>query len=180
MIDFLVRPTDGMHLVNILYLVTLMFGLCVTYFFFYFGIPWFFNTRPRRFGIRSLYALGAILISFLIIEYISFGICGAFWGNRVQHALGGGFLISYICFRALRDAGQRMDPMRFIILAGLLATALGVANEIAEFFLQLYTQAIFSDSALDTWYDLLSNTVGILCSAPLLALFLRGKSTSNF
>jgi hypothetical protein len=84
------------------------------------------------------------------------------FSNRVLHAYGGGFMAFLVCFLVVRDSKLSLTKFQFFIFSFLIVAALGVANEILEFFLQNYAGMIFSSHINDTWYDLMSNTIGSL------------------
>jgi len=79
------------------------------------------------------------------------------------------------CVLATRDARVNVDRGRFILLALLIVTALGVGNELAELALQSLTKFPFTDSLIDTWLDLLSNTTGALIAIPLIPLLYKNR-----
>jgi hypothetical protein len=83
------------------------------------------------------------------------------WGNRVQHVLGGGIAASFMCFRIIRDAELKLNRFRILVFCFLTVNALGVANELAESVLQASTGIVLSPTTVDTWLDLWSNTIGI-------------------
>ncbi len=78
-----------------------------------------------------------------------------------------------VCFLVVKDSKLPVTKFQFLIFSALIATALGVANELLEFFLQHYFGFISAASVTDTWLDLLSNTVGILlasiCFVPFIS-----------
>ena len=80
-----------------------------------------------------------------------------------------------VCFLAIKDSGVRVRKFQFLIISILVATALGVMNEILEFFLQNYFGFISSATVNDTWLDLISNTVGILIATTILTPFVDNK-----
>jgi len=88
--------------------------------------------------------------------------------NRLLHAVGGGVLVMVTCFLAARESQAKINTFQFIVFSVLVTTALGVGNEILEFFLQNVTGEMFADSIIDTWLDLTSNTVRALVAAVIL------------
>jgi len=92
------------------------------------------------------------------------------WGNRIQHAFGGGFLAYFICYRIALDLALPVDRYTFFIIAVLIVTTLGVGNELMEFVVQTTTGHIFSPDATDTWLDLASNTIGLLLASLICRL----------
>ena len=140
-----------------------------------FFFPLFFQQSLPKLNVRSLYSvLGicAVWIFFFAISEIV-GVSFEEWGNRILHAMAGGFTALLMCYVALRDSKVVITRFQFTILSFLLVTALGVGNEIAEFFGQYYTDLVFAPTINDTWLDLISNTVGALLgiavSMPFLA-----------
>ena len=96
--------------------------------------------------------------------------------NRLLHALGGGALGTLTCYLATKDSKVNITTFQFFIFSFLLVTALGVGNELLEFFLQETTGEIFSNSNIDAWLDLASNTVGaLLASAVFVPIFSKLK-----
>lgn len=137
----------------------------VTYVVFFFLLPYFFTQRRPAFGKQAAFSMLSILVLIFAIEIITAFIPDQEIGNRILHALGGGFVAFLICLFAARDTGLRISKTRFLIFSFLLVTGLGVANELLEFLLQNITQVIYSPTTTDTWLDLLSNTIGILLGA---------------
>jgi len=159
-----------------MYLIALTFGLCLSYFVFTLLFSAFFKNQFAIFNSRSLYSVILIVIASVIIFSISLSISDIELSNRVLHALGGGFLTFFVCFLAFRDSRVAIGKFQFLVFSILLVTTLGVANEILEFFLQSYFHLPFSLNPNDTWLDLISNTVGLLLGAIILAPFVGRKS----
>ncbi|MBV9829449.1 MAG: hypothetical protein JO001_27840 [Alphaproteobacteria bacterium] len=107
-----------------------------------------------------------ITILFLAITFVLvYLIPDQWWGNRVQHVMGGGITASFMCRRIIRDAELKLNRFRILIFCSLTVTALGVANELAESVLQASTGIILSPTTVDTWLDLWSNTIGIIIAS---------------
>lgn len=94
------------------------------------------------------------------------------WGNRIQHAIGGGFIAYLVCFLVARDLKLKLGWLQFVSFSFLVVCALGVANEILEFYLQNFAGMLMARSINDTWLDLISNTIGALAGA---LIFFRKK-----
>lgn len=150
-------------------------GILLSYGVLLFAVPWFFKEPLRRPGKQSVISLALILILMGVITWVVFSIPSEFWGNRIQHAFGGGFLMLFVCVRAFHDSGTRIDPIRFFLIAGMLVTTLGVASEIIEFFFQMTTPLVFADSIYDSWLDLLSNAVGATLGGLVFAPFISSR-----
>lgn len=75
----------------------------------------------------------------------------------------------------MKDSTLSISRFQFLTLSMLLVTAMGVGNEILEFFLQNYFYLISSQNPLDTWLDLISNTLGIITGALIFTPFLNLK-----
>lgn len=155
-----------------MYLLLISFGLCVTYVLLYFLFPFFFKGKTVRLTRQSLYSIIYIILLSLLIFVVSLSVTNLELGNRVLHTFGGGFLSFFTCFLVVRDSKLPINKFQFFILSFLVAIALGVANEILEFFFQQYFHIIFAATVNDTWLDLISNTVGALiagaCFTPLI------------
>ncbi|HEY4523134.1 MAG TPA: hypothetical protein VJK73_02050, partial [Candidatus Paceibacterota bacterium] len=66
-----------------------------------------------------------------------------------------------------RDIGLSIGRLRFLVVATLIVTTIGVANEHVELALQSFAHLRFAASVSDTWLDLASNTAGIVLAAAL-------------
>lgn len=148
-----------------MYLLVLTLSLCVLYIILLFLFPLFFENRVGT--VRSNALASVCIITFLSFfgYFVSFSIQDQDFSNRFLHAFGGGFLGFLTCFLAARDSKSVINKFQFFILSVLIVTALGVANEIAEFLLQNYTEMVFATTINDTWLDLASNTIGILTAS---------------
>lgn len=88
--------------------------------------------------------------------------------NRIQHAFAGGFAAFLVCYLVVRDLHIPLNQFQFVVFSTLIVTALGVGNELAEFVFQEYIPIFpfqFSETPIDTWLDLVSNTIGIVLGA---------------
>jgi len=153
--------------------MTLMFG--AAYLGLYFLMPFLLGQRPASLTRRSLYSIFLIIGLSVLVSCMARSIADPVIANRILHALGGGFLAFLTCVLATRDARVNVDRGRFILLALLIVTALGVGNELAELALQSLTKFPFTDSLIDTWLDLLSNTTGALIAIPLIPLLYKNR-----
>lgn len=156
-----------------MYLLLATAGICVSYLFLYFFSPLFFErpvSRPRGRMLGSLFLLSLLSVG---IFFATDAVGDLELGNRLLHLFGGGFLAVCMCWLVVRDADLPMTPLQFVVLAGLTATALGVCNEILEYFLQHYSSLSFAKTADDTWLDLISNLVGTVLGAVCFAPFIK-------
>lgn len=160
----------------ILYLYTITFGLCVSYFILFFLFPYFFEGGSgAKLSYRSL-------ISILIICAVSFVSCTIALsihdkeiGNRVLHIFAGGFTAFLVCFLAVRDSGLKLRRFQFFLFSTLIVLALGVLNEVIESLLQYYFNIVSVKTPVDTWLDLNSNIVGILIASICFVPFINKK-----
>ncbi len=154
------------------------FGLCLAYLLVYLLIGPFFNQPTARLTARSTYSLITIFVFSLLTFAISIYIPDLVLGNRVLHAFGGGFMAFFVCFLAARDSRVKINRFQFLLVSLLVVTALGVANEIIEFFLQYYFakyDLFFATTINDTWLDLVSNTIGILLAAAVFVPHIKKR-----
>jgi hypothetical protein len=148
---------------------------CVTYLLLFYLFPIFFNQPTSTPTVRSLKYILIIISLRIITHFISFSIPNEALGNRFLHGFGGGFLVIVMCFLIVRDTKVQISRFQFFLFAFLIATALGVANEILEFALQNTTSFIFAPTINDTWLDLVSNTVGALLGLCVFFPAIKGK-----
>ena len=158
-----------------MFILNFTIGYCLLYLGLAYLFPLFFTgRRPINVGEKiSPRVILLIIIVTLAIFSFTTRIQDPMIENRLQHALGGGFLAFFICFLAARSSGVKITRFQFFFFSFLIATALGVANEILEYFLQTYTSLHFASSVADTWLDLVSNTVGILVATAIFLPFRR-------
>ena len=140
----------------------------------------FVLSTPLFFGYARSTLSSVTWRSFLIIVGASFGVFVVVnvlgdenfgWANRVLHALGGGAMAMLVCYRAMKDAHLKISRFQFVALSLLLATAMGVANELMEFSIQTTAGIIFAPNTMDTWLDLTSNTVGMVVAGTIAWFF---------
>ncbi len=162
-----------------MYLAALAASLCLSYFALSYGLTWFFSGERARMSpqawrsvaLIAAFAIGAFLLSFHIHDKQL--------ANRFLHTFGGGVAGFLVCYLVARDSALALGRARFFIVAAAVVTAMGVGNELMEFFLQTYTPLLFSSTPVDTWLDLASNTVGILLAAALFTpLIPRGSGSA--
>lgn len=162
-----------------MYVFFVAFWLSVLYFVLSYCLAAFFEWEKPSFSVR------ASCISIFSIFAVAFGVFVAMTlvedrqlANRIEHAFGGGFLAFLVCYLVARDMGRPITRFQFLVLAFLTVTALGVANEIFEFFGQNYFGWIVAKHLNDTWYDLISNTVGALIAAALFVPLIKTKRSA--
>lgn len=138
--------------------------------------PYLLERGVRAGSIRSLLCIVALSLIFS-----SFSMLFPEWsfGNRLQHALGGGALMVFVVYRVLVDTQIRIRPLQFVVLSVLIATSAGVAYELLEFLGEMLTQMSFQSGTYDTWLDLLSNSVGALLAASIAAYAVHRESITD-
>ncbi len=143
-----------------MYIALVAAGMCATYVVLYFAAPLFFGLPVRAWSRHALLSMLAAASLVVLVYAATDTLTDLQLGNRLLHTFGGGFLGVFMCWRVARDAALPITRFQFLVLAGLVATSLGVANELTEFFLQNFSSLTFARTADDTWFDLLSNLVG--------------------
>lgn len=159
----------------LMYVLVITLGLCSSYLLFYWGITFFLENRLPKVTSKSIVSLGVIVVLSILANLLASSIDDIEFSNRIEHAVGGGVMAGLVCFLAIKDSAVSMRKFQFVVLSILLATALGVMNEILEFFLQNYFGFISADNINDTWLDLVSNTVGILFATLTFTPFVNKK-----
>ncbi len=148
-----------------MYLLLISVSLCITYCFLRWLFPLFFS-KLKNHDVRSGFVSILMIFCFSLLGYlVTYSIDDPELRNRFLHGFGGGFMALYTCYLAVKDAGINLTKIQFFIFALLVVGNLGVANEILEFALQSITGITFVSSVYDTWYDLVSNTLGSLIAA---------------
>ena len=140
-------------------------------------IPLLFNTPISIPTSRSWRSIGSIIAASFLALVTATLPTDPWWSNRLLHAIGGGVLASVVCFLAVRDSNVSLSKLQFFILNFLIVAALGVTNELAEFFLQTYFTISFATSVEDTWLDLTSNCIGTLLAGTVITVFFHQKTT---
>jgi len=156
-----------------MYFVALTVALSLSYFILHILFNLFFQGEFVAIPARAPRSVLYIAILSVIAYAISFSISNVELSNRVLHAFGGGFVSFFVCYRVVNDAKTPITKFQFFIFSALVVIAMGVANEILEFFLQNYSHFVFSRNPNDTWLDLISNTIGVLIGGFALTPFLR-------
>jgi hypothetical protein len=159
-----------------LYLAFLAVSFMLTYAALFVLFPLFFTgrlARPSGHSIVSLaLILGGLLATFVVVVLVHEH--DRVLANRVLHALGGGVLSFFVCYLVVRDTRLAIGRFQFLVFSALVVTALGVGNEILEFFFAIWLRVDFQSDGFDTWLDLISNAVGTAAGAlvfvPLLGL----------
>ncbi len=158
-----------------MYIAILTIGMCASYLALLHLFPLFFGQKMPRVGAQTLLSIPLVAVASLIIFLLAYSIPDPQLSNRVLHAFGGGFLSFWLCFFAMRNSGTLIIRFQFIVFSILVVTTLGVCNEILEFILHRYAGFVFSMDPLDTWLDLVSNTVGLTIAAILVWPFLTRR-----
>ena len=158
---------------DIIFFVFISFMMCVMYFVVYFVAPKFFEkTSAPLTWKRTLPSILTIVALGFIAIYVVVSTPDPWISNRIEHALGGGFIATTMCYLAVRDSKIQLSYLQFFLITLMFVTMLGVGNEILEFICQHYYGYISSSSVEDTWLDLISNTLGIIagliCFTPLI------------
>ena len=151
--------------------VCIVLAMCASYFAVAAFFAWLFEKPFPTFTHKSFFSVLLISVCVSAAYVIADVSANVELGNRLQHALGGGFAGVLVCFLSARDTQLRIGRLRFMAMALLMVTAMGVANELLEFILQTHSHYIFSDNPLDTWRDLASNTAGACVGLVILAPF---------
>ena len=161
-----------------MYPIIITICLCFAYFALAYLFAAFFEKSAPVFGRRSIFSITCIIVFSLVVYAVSATISDEELSNRILHAFGGGFVSVMVCFFVVRDTRLTISRFQFFIFSLLVVTAMGVANEIFEFFLQNYFHFVVTRSVDDTWLDLISNLVGALIAAmPFTALVLTKKKS---
>ncbi len=154
-----------------IYLLLLTVAMCAAYLLLYFGFTYFFTNKIANLGSGSLVSIVYISLFSLASYGVSVLIADLELANRILHVFGGGFLAFLVCFLVVRDSKVAVTRFQFVVLSFLVVVALGVANEIAEFFLQNYLAYTAALTINDTWLDLISNVVGASLAAFIFTPF---------
>lgn len=143
-----------------MYLIILIIALIVSYFLIALILSQLLMIKvivnPRRIFISLI-----IIIIFTVISYsFSILIPDVELSNRLLHALGGGFNVVLVTFMAVKSFGINLNLRQFVIISILFICLLGIGNEILEFFMQVFLRFQFATTPIDTWLDLISNSIG--------------------
>jgi hypothetical protein len=155
------------------YLLIITFVLCSIYFFLFCFLPIFFGKEMDKISKKAVSSVIIILAVSFFVYYLSFTISNIEIANRILHIFGGGFLAFWVCFLAVYDGRLKINKFQFFIFTILFVTALGVLNEIIEFFLQNYAHMMMAPDINDTWLDLISNTIGLIFASLIFVPFVN-------
>jgi drug/metabolite transporter superfamily protein YnfA len=158
-----------------MYLLALVIGFALSYFAIAALFSLLFSSKLPTFSGKSARSVMLIAVLAIVIITLSLRIPDPQLSNRVLHAMGGGFMAVIVCFLAVRDMRLPINKFQFFAVSALIATSLGVVNELLEFFLQEYAGLMFSQTPLDTWLDLTSNAAGTALATAIFTPFIMRK-----
>ncbi len=160
-----------------MFVLSFTVAFCLLYGVLIFLYPYFFTGATAWPGRRAnLFSLLAIIVATFVIFSLVLNVSDPILANRLQHALGGGFMAFFVCFLAATRSAISLSRFQFFCFSFLIVTALGVANEVLEFFLQNYFGLHFASAVNDTWLDLISNVIGALVASIIFVPFVRKKA----
>ena len=136
----------------------------------------FFEKASTPQARKAFHSLTFVVVMLAVAFFISHLITDFWWSNRIQHALGGGATVFFLCWRIVGDAELRISKMQTFIFCFLIVTALGVGNELVEYVMQHWSVFVFAQTVDDTWLDLWSNAIGALISGVFLVTVLKQRS----
>ena len=168
----------GILVANI-YLLVIALGLCVLYTSLLWFFPYFFGKPSAVKQAFSLRSIAYLLALYTFVIWIVFSMEDIELGNRILHSVAGGFAAFMTCFLAVRDTRLPLSRLRFFIFSALLVTSLGVVNELAELILSFFVEFDFPRHIDDTWFDLASNTVGLLVAALVFTPFIKSDAVDS-
>jgi hypothetical protein len=158
--------------------IFLITSFILTYLIFLVLFPLFLTNVKGSIKNATKTSLLLILLGGIIAHIIGFTIPGEL-GNRLLHLLGGGVLASYLCYRVIVDTKVSITKFQFFSLTVLIVTALGVANEMAEFVLQESSILISTTSINDIWLDLIMNTAGTILATLILTAKVNNRKNAH-
>lgn len=161
-----------------MYLLFITFCLIITHALLRLVLPFLLMQKCKAIGLEFLRSMITIGITSILGLVLAGMIPDLETSNRILHAFGGGFMAVLVCFLAMTDAQLRTSGVRFALYALLIASTLGVANELLEFVLQQHMGYLFAVHVNDTWLDLVSNTIGISIGIACFAPFIRKPKDS--
>ena len=154
-----------MNLIDLAYTVFITLALCATYGIILELFPRLF-VQERSTSLKNPLPTLFFIIIFSTLSYtVSIAIPDPSLSNRVLHVFGGGFLAFAVSFLAARDSQISINKFQLLVISTLISLALGVANELLEFILQSSGLVIAARNVDDTWFDLASNTIGIILAS---------------
>lgn len=143
-----------------MYLLLLIPALVIVYFILIWWFQKFFEVKDSP--VYKWHHIWIILLLYIcVIIWVKY-IPDAWIANRVQHAIGGWFLMIILTYFSLISSKVNISRFQFIFLWFFIATTFGVFNELAESFLQNEYWFQFSRYINDTWFDLWANTIGAI------------------
>lgn len=152
--------------------------LLIAYVFVYIlGILWFqlFAWNKPKIQVSALYIVSIWVSFFMILFLVSF-ITNPEYANRVQHALWGWFIMTYISYLSYKSSWVKFSGFVLFHVFLFIATAFWVLNELLESIWQLQYWLIFSQNLPDTWFDLWANTFGAILWAGIFTFIARNKN----
>ncbi len=162
------------------FLLIITAGLCIVYLGLLVMLPLFFSQTGAPISKKSFLSVGLISLLSVVGYLVTFVVPDPEVANRILHGFGGGCMAFLTCFLAFKDSGVRVPVAVFLVFSLMAVSTLGVANEVWEFFLQESFNLTFATGINDTWYDLVSNTVGAFIAGLLLIpLILKNISSEK-
>lgn len=110
-----------------------------------------------------------ILGSILSLHY------GGKVGNFLLHSIGGGLAPACIFRYLTATLGWSLNWRFSLVGTFMLASSLGVINELAEFGAELLLIGTFSFDSQDTWRDLAANTLGAVVGWVIIGLVMTSS-----
>jgi hypothetical protein len=162
-----------------MYLIAITVFLCIAYFVLVQFFSYFFEHKLAKIPSGAFLSLVIIAVLSFVGHIVSYSIPNPELGNRVLHAFGGGFMAFLTCFLVVKDIKLKISKFQFFILSMLIVTALGVGNELLELLLQTFKVLVFAGHVYDTWYDLVSNTVGSLIAAVCFVPYINYRNKKS-
>ncbi|MDP2090812.1 MAG: hypothetical protein Q8K30_04410 [Candidatus Gracilibacteria bacterium] len=157
-----------------MYLLLLIPAYVVVYFLIIWWFQIFFDIKEKA-AYNWNHVLIILGIYFLVIYGISF-IDNHEIANRIQHAMGGGFLMVILTYFSILASKENINKFQFIFLAFFIATTFGVFNELAESVFQNTLNIQFAPNINDTWFDLWANSIGAVLGIIIFINFISKKN----
>jgi hypothetical protein len=154
-------------------------AMCAAYLILLYLFPLFFGQKITPARKKPWFSLACIIIFSTFAHTASLSIQDLELANRILHIFGGGFMGFFVCFLAARDSGVNINKFQFFVFSVLIVLALGIANELFEFFLQTYFELISAATVTDTWLDLTSNAIGIVIAGLCFVPFHKGAELDH-
>lgn len=156
-----------------MYLLFITFGMSCAYFILFFIFSLFFKNAFTPLPRRSIFSIACIVLFSLLTYMVTFSVPDLELSNRILHTFGGGFLAFMVCFLVAKDGKLPIGKFQFFLFSFMMVITLGVVNETMELFLQYNFGLPFARNVSDTWFDLLSNTVGALLASVCFVPFVK-------